>query len=52
MFKGNFKKQKNKFIWTSHAGRGFEFLLDIFDDLKNELPFNVIQVNTNWKVRT
>jgi glycosyltransferase involved in cell wall biosynthesis len=38
MFSGNFKKQKNKFIWTSHGYRGIEKLLEYFHDIRTKIP--------------
>jgi len=37
-FKGIFKKQKNKFIWTSHGWRGIDKLLEYFHDIHKKLP--------------
>lgn len=38
MFNGNFKKQKNKFIWTSHGYRGIEKLLEYFHEIRKKIP--------------
>jgi glycosyltransferase involved in cell wall biosynthesis len=37
-FKGDIPKQKNKFIWTSHAGRGIDKLLEYFHIVKKRIP--------------
>ena len=37
-FKGNIKKQKNKFIWTSNLLRGVKTLIDYFHEIKKKLP--------------
>ena len=34
----NIEKQKNKFIWTSHGGRGAHKLLEYFHEIKKRLP--------------
>jgi len=38
MFKGNFKKQRHKFIWTSHAARGVHKLIEYFHDIRLKIP--------------
>ena len=38
MFKGNFKKQKNKFIWTSHGYRGIDKMIEYFHEIKLKIP--------------
>lgn len=38
MFKGNFKKQKNKFIWTSHGYRGINKMLEYFHVIRKRIP--------------
>lgn len=37
IFKGNFKKQKNKFIWTSHGYRGIDKMIEYFHKIKEKL---------------
>lgn len=37
-FKNDIKKQKNKFIWTSHGYRGIENLIDHFHEIKRRIP--------------
>jgi len=37
-FKRNFKKQKNKFIWTSSLGRGLIKLIEYFHDIRKLIP--------------
>jgi len=37
-FKNKIKKQKNKFIWTSHGGRGIEKLLEYFHEVRKRIP--------------
>ena len=34
----NIPRQKNRLIWTSPYNRGLEFLLDIWSDIKKEIP--------------
>ena len=36
-FKDNVKKQKNKFIYTSHGGRGIHKLLEYFHDIRKRV---------------
>jgi len=37
-FKRNFKKQKNKFIWTSAPDRGLNKLIEYFHDIRKLIP--------------
>jgi len=37
IFKNNIKKQKNKFIWSSHGYRGIDIMLDYFHIIKKEI---------------
>lgn len=37
-FKAKYEKQKNKFIWTSHGGRGTHKLLEYFHEIRKKLP--------------
>ena len=38
MFKGNFEKQKNRFIWTSHGYRGMDKLIEYFYSIRQRIP--------------
>lgn len=38
MFNGETKKQKNKFIWTSHGYRGIGKLLEYFHEIRLKIP--------------
>lgn len=37
-FKEKIKKQKNKFIWTSHGYRGIELLIEYFPEIRKRIP--------------
>lgn len=37
-FKKNIQKQNNKFIWTSHGGRGAYKLLEYFHEIRKRIP--------------
>lgn len=38
MFNNNIKKQKNKFIWTSHGLRGLDKLVEYFHEIRVKIP--------------